>query len=319
MDSLSDWHGFQKELSDVLKSCFDIFLLTENRAFSILQKTAPAPGNPGQAQDLSSDTKTVNHLFFDLVGRGDAESSQRMANEKSVHPYFSSSFVCTTSTSPAPAGRLFFLKPGTKRLNRSPEELGNQPTTKKRLLETKKVGLLVPFPIRLKLEFVKCSTSRCKRKDKRRFYSDQLSSIGIKVYPNYLPTTLPNRQRKAFFFLRDSKGLRRIGQRLLLRQQRSSKQREERLKRTNQRLDIIDLPPIKNFDFREWYFGCSLLKKTPDPFMGLLTKPFRVPYLQIKIWCGKTKIDMNGRCLWNFFFSVSKGHSLLGDSPKLEN
>lgn len=32
---------------------------------------------------------------------------------------------------------LFFLKPGTKRLNRSPEELGNQPTTKKRLLETK--------------------------------------------------------------------------------------------------------------------------------------------------------------------------------------
>ncbi|GER39086.1 ribosomal protein S12 [Striga asiatica] len=23
---------------------------------------------------------------------------------------------------------------------------------------------------------------------------------------------------------------------------------------------------------------------------------------QIKIWCGKTKIDMNGRCLWNFFF-----------------
>lgn len=31
----------------------------------------------------------------------------------------------------------FFLKPGTKRLNRSPEELGNPPTTKKRLLETK--------------------------------------------------------------------------------------------------------------------------------------------------------------------------------------
>ncbi|KAG6383889.1 hypothetical protein SASPL_155497 (mitochondrion) [Salvia splendens] len=26
---------------------------------------------------------------------------------------------------------------------------------------------------------------------------------------------------------------------------------------------------------------------------------------QIKIWCGKTQIDMNGRCLWNLFFSVS--------------
>jgi len=32
---------------------------------------------------------------------------------------------------------LFFLQPGTKGLNRSPEDLGNQPTTKKILLETK--------------------------------------------------------------------------------------------------------------------------------------------------------------------------------------
>jgi len=41
--------GFQKELSDVRKSCLsvpvDIFILTENRAFSILQETAPARGH----------------------------------------------------------------------------------------------------------------------------------------------------------------------------------------------------------------------------------------------------------------------------------